>query len=722
VHFIGFNRRLDEWVSEDRLRPGSLVATSTGAEAQHSHAQHNGSSTAATTSAGDAGAASTADDRKLTRNHKRRHDEINHIQDGHGDDEENKTAAEKEHEEITKVKNINTIELGKFEIDTWYFSPYPEEFAKCSKLYICEFCLKYMKKKKTLNRHKLKCDLRHPPGNEIYRQGALSMFEVDGKKNKIYCQNLCLLAKLFLDHKTLYYDVEPFLFYILTECDTRGCHILGYFSKEKESPDEYNLACIAEGTPVTLADGTARPIEQVVRLVKEHGAMFVASPAVASTPSSPAVALESALCTYGLVKGVKECIELEFDDGRAPLRCTPDHRLLSAKGEWIEAGDVVVGSTALAVAPYVAPLDEPSADEREFDLLLDSQRLSMRSEPHRARMLALARQLGRRAAAGKDVAPPLSAFDAACAQRDIALLGDICNVDGAGALLPLLECAPTSVVREFVAAFLGACDADARGGASFVCRRDVDVVALLERCGVDVSMHDVEALDDARVCVTIGNVASLMARVGVRYATERAATLSSPTAASTFGADGVPMCAAARVVARRAVGRLPVYDLCVPGNAAFVAGGVAVHNCILTLPPHQRHGYGKLLIAFSYELSKKEQKVGSPEKPLSDLGLLSYRSYWTAVLLETLRNHSGNLSIKDLSQLTAIKTEDIIRTLQHLNLIKYWKGQHIISVTPKVIEEHLQRKEAASKMYHIDPRNLHWTPPLTPAKKKSGRL
>ena len=48
---------------------------------------------------------------------------------------------------------------------------------------------------------------------------------------QIYCQNLCLLAKLFLDHKTLYYDVEPFLFYVMTESDTNGCHMVGYFSK-----------------------------------------------------------------------------------------------------------------------------------------------------------------------------------------------------------------------------------------------------------------------------------------------------------------------------------------------------------------------------------------------------------------------------------------------------------------------------------------------------------
>jgi histone acetyltransferase MYST1 len=65
--------------------------------------------------------------------------------------------------------------------------------------------------------------------------------------------------------------------------------------------------------------------------------------------------------------------------------------------------------------------------------------------------------------------------------------------------------------------------------------------------------------------------------------------------------------------------------------------------------------------------------------------------------------------------MTAIKPEDIISTLQSLNLIKYWKGQHIISVTPKIIEEHL--KKSSKDQILIDSYKIHWTPQYLKIKK-----
>lgn len=142
------------------------------------------------------------------------------------------------------ASQIECIDFGGWEIDTWYAAPYPEEYSRNRVLYICEFCLKYMNSDYVAWRHKLKCPAKHPPGDEIYRHGSVSVFEVDGRKNPVYCQNLCLLAKLFLGSKTLYYDVEPFLFYVLCEYDEFGYHFVGYFSKEKRASSQNNVSCI----------------------------------------------------------------------------------------------------------------------------------------------------------------------------------------------------------------------------------------------------------------------------------------------------------------------------------------------------------------------------------------------------------------------------------------------------------------------------------------------
>lgn len=148
------------------------------------------------------------------------------------------------HSEVSRVKNLNKLQIGKYEVESWYFSPYPAEYAHLPMLYLCEMCFLYYPSATQLRRHRTKCTLMHPPGNEIYRHDGISFFEIDGRRQRTWCRNLCLLCKCFLDHKTLYYDVDPFMYYCMTLKDENGCHLIGYFSKEKESAEAYNLACI----------------------------------------------------------------------------------------------------------------------------------------------------------------------------------------------------------------------------------------------------------------------------------------------------------------------------------------------------------------------------------------------------------------------------------------------------------------------------------------------
>ena len=56
---------------------------------------------------------------------------------------------------ITRIKNIEMIVLGRHCIRPWYFSPYPIELTYTPKIYLCEFCLKYVKSVKCLERHKV---------------------------------------------------------------------------------------------------------------------------------------------------------------------------------------------------------------------------------------------------------------------------------------------------------------------------------------------------------------------------------------------------------------------------------------------------------------------------------------------------------------------------------------------------------------------------------------
>lgn len=121
-----------------------------------------------------------------------------------------------------------------------------------------------------------------------------------------------------------------------------------------------------------------------------------------------------------------------------------------------------------------------------------------------------------------------------------------------------------------------------------------------------------------------------------------------------------------------------------------------------------------LIIFFcaGYLLTRVEGKIGSPEKPLSDLGLISYRSYWKDVLLGYLCSRAGTqLSIKDISQEMAIHSYDIVSTLQALGMMKYWKGKHIVLKKQDVLDEYVERvKRRGSLLKEVDPTCLRWTP------------
>ncbi|GBL48000.1 Histone acetyltransferase [Candidozyma auris] len=262
VHYQDYNKRLDEWITPDRIdfsksmippaekeeKKPEKSKSKNGTKSKAGKSQKSSTKSTPQPRDDDYGSATPLANDEMDLDNlnvqglKRPGEEVSR------EDEIKKLRTSgsmiQNHSEVARVRNLSSIILGEHIIEPWYFSPYPIELTEEDEIYICDFTLSYFGSKKQFERHRAKCSMKHPPGNEIYRDEKVSFWEIDGRKQRTWCRNLCLLSKLFLDHKTLYYDVDPFLFYIMTIKSPQGHHVVGYFSKEKESADGYNVACI----------------------------------------------------------------------------------------------------------------------------------------------------------------------------------------------------------------------------------------------------------------------------------------------------------------------------------------------------------------------------------------------------------------------------------------------------------------------------------------------
>lgn len=102
--------------------------------------------------------------------------------------------------------------------------------------------------------------------------------------------------------------------------------------------------------------------------------------------------------------------------------------------------------------------------------------------------------------------------------------------------------------------------------------------------------------------------------------------------------------------------------------------------CILIFPPWQRKSLGTLLIAVSYEISRRQRVLGGPEKPISELGRKGYLAYWgreiarwVLELKETGRRGKGlcvvrEIGVGDISKGTWIAVEDVVWALREMGV------------------------------------------------------
>lgn len=192
---------------------------------------------------------------------------------------------------VLNSRNIDKVVFGDYEFETWYgnsayFAPQrgrektrelgigtknerndtPSGSFWLLKLYVCEYCFKYTTDEAQIDLHRSVCLLSQsfpPLGTLVYWDSRTPYLikRVKGYRHEVFAQNLALFGKLFIDDKSVYYNVDYFDFYIVYGFDDNDEELygtafrkkfkpMGFFSHEVNSWDAHNnLACVCVFPP-----------------------------------------------------------------------------------------------------------------------------------------------------------------------------------------------------------------------------------------------------------------------------------------------------------------------------------------------------------------------------------------------------------------------------------------------------------------------------------------
>ena len=150
VHYVNYNKRLDEWVLPDRINLEKDVLLPVPKPAEESKTKQKNKkqtqlektiqSTTAPTKENTPEVSDMMDlddlnVQGINTDDVSREDEIKKLRTS-GSMTQNPHV-------VSQVRNLNKVVMGKYEIEPWYFSPYPIELTDQDQIYIDDFTLQY---------------------------------------------------------------------------------------------------------------------------------------------------------------------------------------------------------------------------------------------------------------------------------------------------------------------------------------------------------------------------------------------------------------------------------------------------------------------------------------------------------------------------------------------------------------------------------------------------